>query len=112
MARPRWPASAGIRKPRALLGRDLGDPSHQIYFATRTLRHAFETSGFAVRLCARRRSTYDLSELLVIVVIAVNAAAVASARPVRPPGMLHTVLEMASPAVLALALRNRLHPPA
>ena len=96
--------------PRVLLGRDLGDPSHQIYFATRTLRYALESAGFTMRLCARRRSTYDLSELLAIVVIAVDEDA--AGPPGRPPGMLHTLLEMASPVVLALALRNRLRPPA
>ena len=95
--------------PRVLLGRDLADPSHQIYFATRTLRYALESAGFTVRLCARRRSTYDLSELLAIVAVAVKGPG--AARPVRPPGMLHAVAEMASPAVLALALRNRLRPP-
>lgn len=95
--------------PRVLLRRDLGDPSHQIYFATRTLRYAFEAAGFDVRHCVRRRSTYDLSRLLAITVIAARGGRVGAARP---PGRLHTVIEMLSPAVLALAVENRLRPPA
>lgn len=96
---------------RVLLGRDLCDPSHQLYFATRTLRYAFEQAGLDVRLCARRRSTYDLSELLAIVVVARKTAGAPARHPPAPPGMLHTLAEMVSPAVLALALRNRLRPP-
>ena len=97
---------------RVLLGRDLCDPSHQIYFATRTLSHAFERSGFEVLLRGRQRSTYDLSEILAVVVLARKAADPLTARPAPPPGMLHALAEMLSPAVLALALRNRLRPPA
>ncbi len=97
---------------RVLLGRDLCDPSHQVYFATRTLRYLFESTGFTVPLCARQRATYDLSELLSIVVLARKPAP--GARPCRSslPGMLHALAEMVSPAVVALALRHRLRGPA
>lgn len=90
-----------------LLGRDLWDPSHQVYFATRTLRYLFESNGFAVRLCARQRATYDVSELLSIVVLARKPANGETLPQASPPGMLHALAEMVSPAVVALTLRQR-----
>jgi SAM-dependent methyltransferase len=81
---------------RVLLRADLGDPSHQIYFATRTLRHLFETAGFAVRRCAREWTTYDEARILAIVVIAAPDGRGAG-RPL-PSGALHVLAEMLSSA--------------
>jgi SAM-dependent methyltransferase len=86
---------------RVLLRADLGDPSHQIYFATRTLRHLFEVAGFAVRRCARERTTYDEARIFAIVIIA-EPDGRSAGRPL-PPGAFHVLAEMLSSARAALA---------
>ena len=77
---------------RVLIHADLGDPSHQTYFTTQTLRYLFEASGFEVRHCAREWTTYDGAHIPAIVTVAVpNGKAPASCQP---PGALHTLTEM------------------
>jgi len=93
--------------PRVLLRRDLGDPSHQVYFATRTLRYLCEAAGLVVRCCRRSRSTYDASELLSIMLVAGKRSHESPQHHLTLPGWLHVLAEMGSPAVLAFALRER-----